>query len=188
MSVPRISNLRSGPIIAIRVGVTILLIAQTTNFVAAARPARAVARCEYHYQPHKSDEEMIHSFKTHQRQFKQLVSMIMHDKGLLRVDTDWTLPKDPGAMGVSQNRIGEYRRVMRELGISRGFSADGERKEIKFISTAEGDVTHGSSKGYLYTRISPGELDSDLNEVIKKGDFYGYRRIEGDWYLFYEKD
>jgi hypothetical protein len=188
MLVPRVPNLRSQAIVAITVGMTILLIATTSNFVAAARHALTVPRCDYHYQTHKSDEEMIHSFQVHRRQFSLLVSMILRDKGLLRVDTDWTVPRDPDSIGVSQDQIGEYRRIMRNLGISRGFWADPARKDIKFISTAEGYVTHGSSKGYVYTKIRPEELDPDLDEVIKKGEFYGYRHIEGDWYLFYEKD
>jgi hypothetical protein len=72
---------------------------------------------------HKPDEEVITHFKTHESEFNQLLQTVLADKGLRRVDDDWTDPKDPQTIGISPEQIAAYRRIFRTLDIPRGFSS-----------------------------------------------------------------
>ena len=68
--------------------------------------------------------------------FEALIVMINEDRGLERVDVDWTRPDDPSKIGVSSARIAEYRRIMRRIAVARGFYAFEPRDEISFLASA----------------------------------------------------
>lgn len=166
----------------IGVGVTALVLA---TLLGAIRDASLTGKREsYDFETlHRSDKDLIDNFRVHRSEFDQLLRMIMEDKSLYRVDYDWTEPEHPESVGITPARIDEYRGLMKKLGILRGFSAYRERKYVEFFSSFQ-----GSAKGYLYTKQPPPDLDASLDDVIQKGLSYGYRRIEGNWYLFYRKD
>src|SRR6478672_2627475 len=73
--------------------------------------------------PHKTDEELIANFESHKAEFNRMLQMINEDKVLERVDDNWTSPENPQTIGISQDRIEEYRRLFRRSGVPRGFSA-----------------------------------------------------------------
>src|SRR5256885_8308584 len=79
-----------------------------------------VAGCNVLLQP-PSDRELLGNFERHETTLNQVVQMVKADKQLMRVDTDWTNPKDPQAIGVSSDRIEEYRVLLREAHVPRGF-------------------------------------------------------------------
>jgi hypothetical protein len=135
--------------------------------------------------PHRSDEDLIDNFHANRSEFDRLLGMVMEDKSLYRVDHNWTEPGQPESVGIPQARIDEYRKLMKKLGILRGFSASRARKDVdvEFFSSFE-----GYAKGYLYAKRPPHDLGANLDDVIQKGLLYGSRHIEGDWYLFYRKD
>jgi hypothetical protein len=134
--------------------------------------------------PHKSDKDMIDNFLSHRSEFEKLLTMVMEDKSLYRVDYDWSAPEHPESAGISASRIDEYRKFMEKLGLLRGFSATRAKGYIEFFATS----FRGSMKGYFYCEEPPEELDDNLDDVIKKDLYYGYRHIEGNWYLFYKRD
>ncbi len=105
-----------------------------------------------------SDEALIRNLAEHRAVFDRLIAMIREDKGLERVDDDWTLPDDPASIGVSPERIAEYRRLFAEAGLPRGFAAYGDRAAVNFIAYAEGLSVSGCAKGYLYSETAPDDL------------------------------
>jgi hypothetical protein len=140
--------------------------------------------------PHKSDEELIANFKTHEAEFNQLRDMIMADKYLYRVDYNWTKPEDPKTIGVSDERIATYRKMFVKLGIPRGFYFYPDSGEVKFLSSAQGLSVSGSSKSYVWLKQTPsGLVDSIDTHRTKPGATYPvYRHITGNWYLEFDAD
>jgi hypothetical protein len=116
--------------------------------------------------------------------------MVLTDKGLERVDEDWTSPENPQTLGISNQRIDEYRKLFRKVGVPRGFSAYGERNIIEFISSAQGLGISGSSKSYVYAKAPPNNQQENLDEYRKNGEatYPVYKHIEGNWYLCFEAD
>src|SRR5262245_4190430 len=96
--------------------------------------------------PRPSDAAMIDNFRHKRDVFETLVTMIREDRGLKRVDVDWTDPADPSTIGVSAERVALYRRLCHEAGVARGFYQF--NSSIEFVGYAAGMVVHGSSKSY----------------------------------------
>jgi hypothetical protein len=116
-----------------------------------------------------------------------LITMIQTDRGLERVDYDWTLPEPPP---ISQERLAQYRKLLKSVGCVRGFENFKGKDEIIFIASASGMATGGSSKGYHYSEIAPSPLVEDLDSY-RPGAYRSYaafHHIEGNWYLIYEYD
>lgn len=146
--------------------------------------------------PHLSDAKLIANFREHRAEFEQLRAMIIQDKGLERVDNNRTLPEDLQGIHVSSARIEEYRKLLIKLGIRGGIEASSDRRHISFISSYRGWVTHNSEKGYVYTEkpVEAEDIVEDLDQyIVEDLDQFlehqvgsGARRIEGNWYLYFE--
>jgi len=137
--------------------------------------------------PHRTDEALLENFRRHRADFERLREMVDQDKALLGVTDDRTQPDDPEAVGIPASRIAEFRALLKALGIRGGLKISADRGTIELTASARGVVTHNSSKGYMYMAAPAGRtlLDS-LDEVTAKGVGSGLRRIEGNWYLFFE--
>src|SRR5258707_15821870 len=61
--------------------------------------------------PHKSDDQLMANFYAHKTEFEHLLQMVLSEKELYRVDDNWTAPDPPESVGVSKERIAEYRRI-----------------------------------------------------------------------------
>jgi hypothetical protein len=150
-----------------------------------------------------TDDAMIKAFQENRQEFESLKAMVTHDKYLNRVDMDWTDPAVPSTVGVTSERIAEYRRIFQRLGITRGFQAYGDRTEIEFIAHAEGLSVSGHAKSYCWREFPPAETVNSIDALrAKKSEEYqkyldhktssfeehviAYRHIDGNWYLFYE--
>ncbi|HYX72053.1 MAG TPA: hypothetical protein VE732_04725 [Nitrososphaera sp.] len=142
--------------------------------------------------PHKSDEELIANFQAHRSEFNQLLEMISQDKGLQRVDDNWTRPENPQTIGISQERIDAYRKLFGSAGVPRGFYAFHDEGVFEFIASAQGLAVSGSSKGYIYSTNPLTRVVANLdNYHLLENKPYGYpiyRHIEGNWYLFFDAD
>jgi hypothetical protein len=57
-----------------------------------------------------SDAAMLRNFARHEATFNTLVEMASVDKALDRVDETWTMPVDTKNVGVSPERLGDFRR------------------------------------------------------------------------------
>ncbi len=137
--------------------------------------------------PHRADAELIDNFRAHRAEFDRLLGMVHADEKLLRVDVDWTSPENPQEAGVSPERVEEYRRMFRKLGVRRGFNAFGGRDYVEFMTSAKGLSIGGSAKGYAYSTRRPELIvdDLDRHRARQTSSFTAYRHIEGDWYLFF---
>lgn len=137
---------------------------------------------------HPSDEALLANFNAHRAGFERLIEMIREDKGLERVDVDWTRPDDPASIGISDARIQTYRRMFASLNVPRGFYSYRDPTRVHLLAHTAGFAFGGSAKGYAYQEVRPDPVIDRLD------DFHGpvgesafaYRHIEGHWYLFYE--
>lgn len=151
---------------------------------------------------HPRDAELLHSFAEHRKDLDQLVQMFQADKGLGRVGGTFTRPEDPGKVGLSPQRIAEYRRLCTRVGAPdciEGYDATFDRlygsvhpgrTEAKdpiwiHVSSA-GLAVSGSSKGFLFSASPPFEVVTDLDGLrpVKSGTWL--RRIDGPWYLYFD--
>lgn len=141
--------------------------------------------------PHQKDAELIARFQMKKTEFERVRAMITSDSKLERVDDTWTRPSDPSVIGVSPQRIAEYRKIFLDIDTPRGIEAyDLTRKNFSLIVSTQGLSVSGSAKGYLWS-ISPPEplfLELDSSLASPSRHFFGYRHIEGNWYLYLTLD
>ena len=103
---------------------------------------------------------------------------------LLSVHEDRTDPNEQEAFrrGLSKDRLQEYRRLLRQLGLIGVGTTNGE--DIMFQVTASGFLGHGTRKGYLYSSVTLRRPTTTTAEI-------GQHRLEpiaGHWYLYYDVD
>jgi len=139
-----------------------------------------------------SDQKLLLNFDKHEATFNKLIEMIKTDSDLIRVDEDWTDPKDPKTIGVSRARIISYRQMLREARVPRGFRSESFVYDVDFFYWMIGSaVSSDITKGYAYRASAPietlGSLDGYQPDPKNSDDpIKVYRHIRGNWYLFYE--
>ncbi len=136
---------------------------------------------------HPSDESLIKNFEMNQSAFNDLVRMIQQDKGLERVDDNWTSPENPASIGISSERITRYREIFGELKLPRGFYSFTNPIRITLLASSSGLSISGSSKGYAFFENKPDLVVEDLDKYQSSDglSFTAHRHIVGNWYLFY---
>lgn len=137
-----------------------------------------------------SDQQLLSNFTDHRAAFDTLAQMKLADKGLMQVHDDWTQPGDFRSVGVSPERIAEYRHLLNEAGTRRGLQADGLHG-ADFLFWEQGSVfSSDTAKGYAYLSVPPkhilGSLDQYNDQSEDLAEIQAYRHIEGCWYLYYE--
>ncbi|MFZ2955684.1 MAG: hypothetical protein WA705_02155 [Candidatus Ozemobacteraceae bacterium] len=141
---------------------------------------------------HHNDTKLIENFEMYKSEFEQLRRMISEDKDLERVDDTWVSPKNLEAIRISEERVAKYRNIFRKIGIPRGIAAyDLSRRSILFISSTQGLSVSGSAKGYAWLAEKPSNLHEDLDSQFSRMGRHedaAYRHIEGNWYLYVEKN
>jgi hypothetical protein len=169
------------------------------QFIFAAIVVIGLSGCERD----PTDQSIIANFQKHREDFEKLTEMVIHDMKLKRLDMTWSAPADPSTIGITPERVAEYRRIFRELGIRRGFSAYGDRSIIHFVAHAEGLSVAGHAKSYTWCDSTPEELVDSIDRFrIEKSEEYRqylehktksfqkhrnvFRHIEGNWYLEYD--
>jgi hypothetical protein len=137
---------------------------------------------------HPKDEVLLKNFRDHKAEFEQLLQMFHADKRLSRVARDFTRPANPTEVGITEERLREYRKLFDVLGLSAGIEGYGEKESVFFLASTQGLSVSGSSKGYAYLATPP-ELIVDQLDGYKPPDgksFSAFRRIEGNWYLHFD--
>ncbi len=149
---------------------------------------------------HSKDEQLIQNFQNHKAEFNQLVQMFQEDKSLGRVSYDFTRTsnffekcKEPNGWNgkeieVSNERLYQYRKLFKNLGLSAGIEGYCEKEIIEFIASTRGLSVTGSSKGYAYLQKPPKILVDSLDNYWSedKKSFTAYKHIEGNWYLYFD--
>src|ERR1700726_3868500 len=93
----------------------------------------------YNHSTPPSDQKLFANFERHEATFTKLVERFRADKGLNRIDDHQTDPKDLERIGVSETRVGAYRRMLKDV---RAFSVESEQilGEIDFYFWAIGSA------------------------------------------------
>jgi len=114
--------------------------------------------------------------------------MFLADRELGRVAPDFTRPDDPRTVGVSLERLGEYRKLFNTLGLSNGIEGYKEKDLIYFRASAQGLAVSGSGKGYAFAVVRPAVVVHNLDNYRSEDSrsFTAFRHIEGNWYLYLE--
>ena len=128
------------------------------------------------------------NFQSHESQFNQLLQMFLSDRGLGRVAYDFTRPANPAEIGISRERVEDYRRRFDELGLSAGIEGYDEKDAVWFHASTQGLSVSGSSKGFAYL-LKPPKLQVESLDGYQSKDgrsFTAFRHIAGNWYLYYD--
>jgi hypothetical protein len=136
-----------------------------------------------------SDASMLRFFERHYATFDTLVEMASADKGLDRVDQTWTMPADTTTVGVTLERLADYRRLLSEVDVSRGFQVAPDHSGFNFLFWLRGSaISDDTTKGFAYRTSPPPITVQTLDGIhpVSSDSFISYRHIQGNWYLFYE--
>jgi hypothetical protein len=147
---------------------------------------------------HPSDARLIDRFYEHRAELEQLVSMFVADRGLYRVGETFTRPEDPSSVGVTPDRVREYRRLCDRVGARRcveGYDVDASRapeaKDPIWIGVSDRGLLSitSDSKGFLHSMAPRFEIVPNLENVSlgpsEKSKTW-IRPIEGPWYLYFD--
>lgn len=147
---------------------------------------------------HPSDASLIRNFNEHETDFNRLVNMAETDSHVVRIadgftwlDTNVSWPRSESELGFSKSRWAEYRSIFKKLGIKDGIN---RREDIPgtifFIVSSNGAALHGTSKGYAYTTKEPSPLAESLDGLNRqlKPMVPVYKRLQSNWYLYFEID
>ena len=137
---------------------------------------------------HPTDAQLLDRFSLERATFESLLSMFREDRSLGRVAPDFTRPDDPATVGVSAQRVSEYRRLCKALGLQSGIEGYDGKSTIWFNASSTGLAVTGSGKGYAYVASAPDLVVPSLDafEPPDAQSFTAYRHIEGNWYLYLE--
>ena len=154
-------------------------------------------RCDLVFDiPHPSDDSLIKNFQRHEADFDLLARMSREDSDLIRIAPDFTWtqksaawPRPESELGFSRQRWDEYRSLFRKLDLESG-NLNYQPDLVLFLASTKGLVTGGSSKGYAYSVKEPPLMGQNLDNYSfkdsKKDMNIGYRKLKGNWYLYYE--
>ena len=143
-----------------------------------------------------SDDELVNRFLKHRENFEKLVRMMNDDTKVRTVHEDYVALDDTpiwrsdDQKGFSTARWNEYKELFTQLGspyIHR-ISRKGDVIEIASgsivvheIRDSEGPLV--TSKGYSYSSKQPSPLAESLDNPQMNPC---YKRIDGNWYLYYD--
>ncbi len=85
----------------------------------------------YSSQP-PSDRAMLRHFERNETVFNKIIEMANVDKALTCVAVNWTLPQNPQDIGVSPERLAEYRKLLATAGTPRGFQTGDDGAGVDF--------------------------------------------------------
>jgi hypothetical protein len=131
-----------------------------------------------------------------------ILAMSNQDRHLLRIDPNWLLTDkyaqfenyDP-AVGITEARWNEYRRLFDRNQITQGIQRQPDSDDAFILVKSEGVLNRGISNGYLYCgarpvhRYPPCALSSSRgsHQSGEHGDEgYAFIRLDGGWYAFSE--
>ena len=130
------------------------------------------------FQEHKSDLEAIVQLSNMDTRVVRIAP------AFTRLSDDWSWPRPKNKWGLTESRWNRYRQLFRQAGIQEGISR--EDGKISFLVKNCGLSISGSSSGYVYCQETLSPVVEHLSDLRSKGTAYVH--LEGNWYLFYERD
>jgi hypothetical protein len=141
--------------------------------------------------PHPSDKSLEQTFLAHEADFNKLVDMCNADAHVVRIAPDFTWmdnnaawPRPESELGFSRQRWEEYRSLFSKLGLTAGI-LNYQPDSVMFLASTRGLVTGDSSKGYAYSLKPPETIVDSLENATFSKSRIAYKRLKGNWYLFY---
>ena len=138
-----------------------------------------------------SENALRKDFQEHRSALEAIVQLSNMDSKVVRIAPaftrladDWSWPRSKNKWGLTENRWNRYRQLFKKAGIEDGISR--EDGSIFFLAEGCGLSISGRSSGYVYSEEKPSPLVKHLSDLRSKGTAYVH--LEGNWYLFYERD
>lgn len=148
---------------------------------------------------HPTDAEMIRKFQEHRDEFDELITMFRSDRNLGRVGPNFTRSatgapgpggdaQGSGDIGVTSDRLNDYLSRFAKLGIRAGIEGYNDKEYIYLHVSSQGLSITGTSKGYAYISKPPDRIVENLDTYWSEDgrSFSAYRRMEGNWYLYFD--
>jgi hypothetical protein len=134
---------------------------------------------------HVTDQVLISDLRKNKNKYEKLISMFREDAPASVIHPTWMSPDNV----ITAARWDEYKKLFLELGLDAGMRSWGG-DSICFISTAQGLVTGGSSKGYMFKPENPKPLYMSLDNIPDdlESNVMGYRKINDEWYIVFDWD
>lgn len=138
-----------------------------------------------------SEDALARKFHRNRATLETILAMAQEDQDVIRIAPDFTWlagemswPRPEEQLGFSRERWQRYRQLFEEAGVPAGVS----RRDTKvfFLVESCGIVGSGRTNGYVHAATPPSPILEDLDELQAEG--IGYVPLEGDWYLFAERD
>lgn len=146
---------------------------------------------------HPPDETLEENFREHEAEFDSLIRMSNDDPKVVRIahnftwlDTNAHWPRPDSEIGFSKERWGQYRRAFQALGLEQGLLKPLDTDTIFLIASSKGGVASGSAKGYAYSTKTLSPLSDSLDHIPPEllNLPVVYKRLERNWYLFYQSN
>jgi hypothetical protein len=138
---------------------------------------------------HPSDEALAERLKSSESAFNRLASMLFEDSDIVRLSDQHVFLAEGSNRQISDERLSEYRRLFKHLGIEAGFHRD-SGNAVRLIASSKGGVfLPGSEKSYVYSKVEPWPIVDSLDKVMARnqGDQPPiFHKLSGNWYLYYE--
>lgn len=138
-----------------------------------------------------SESQMLAHFRTHKTEFEQLRSMLQQDKQISIIGSDWMRGRDmsivdtPEQMGISVERLAQYRALMNKLGVA-PISGFGSRENYFQFNVFGGGFTDTTwSIGYAWSSKTPENIVPSAYNSMPRHRCHS--RIVGDWYIFHRR-
>ena len=149
----------------------------------------------------RTDEELLAHFQMIRSDLFKLNEDLLpfSERGLSRIDDSWIRPDPLTEIGITDDKLKEFRSRLFRLSIPRGFSSWG--RSIEYITYASGMVTGGMSQGYLFSEDEPKNYYKDSPDLKSSpfligeekvipdyGSYKVYTKIESNWYFYEDYD
>mgnify|MGYP000944811643 CR=1 FL=1 len=123
-------------------------------------------------------------FERHRPALDRMVAMAGEDTRLLAVSEEATDPAEPEGYGVSAERVAAYRRLLREVGLPKGFFVREDRSGIDFPHWEFGSgFTSVTIKGIAYSPEPPERYIPPPRSGTREA-FVSFRPLRDHWYIY----
>ena len=163
------------------------------NWFIQKKASKNIAEIFLSDKPFKTDEELITLFQKRQPIFESLIKAFSEDTRMSWVNfpstgliDDMNWPRAKNKLGITEERWAEYKKNLLELDMKAGISRRMDKEGIFLTCCGSGIAGNGAEKGYVFseTEMNPLSASLDGGNENKKGGFT-FRKLEGNWYLYY---
>lgn len=121
-----------------------------------------------------SDATLEANFKLHESDLQLLVNMSEADNRVVRITSEFTWlddnaawPRPESQLGFSEARWDQYRRLFKEIGLAGGIAREKSGDVTYLIFSSKGLVTHGTEKGYAFSKNELTPTADSLDDVTR---------------------